>query len=143
MCESLTFNSVHSRQITCHKKKILVPGTTSHRSSRGLPAPQLHSCSPQPQAVQSVVRHFPASGVPYLIGPSLSSGCSPPMAHYEALAATGPCVLLRLSFQSFLEDHLPEYIPAFKFLFQAQPFTHPMWTTRNSKVHIREQKQQG
>ena len=113
--------------------KILVLGIASLRSSRGsAPSDHLHRDSipalHSPQAdvrkqgtwtTQSVVRQVPPSGVPDLVGPSLSSGCSLPRAHLEASASTGPRAL------------------------QAQPFTHPRLTTHHSKVHIRKQRQQG
>ena len=38
-------------------------------------------------------------------------------------------------FLSLLADHLPDYLPASKFLFQAQPFTHPRRTTEGGAHH--------
>ena len=131
---------------------------SSYRSSRG-PAPWdclHHHSTPalhSPQAdilleyirkhgtwtAHLVVRHVPASGVPDLVGPSLSSQRSLPVyrqvspppsgAHHEASAASGPRALLLLFFLALLADYLPDYLLASKFLFQAQPFTHPRRTT--------------
>ena len=72
-----------------------------------------------------------------------SPACAPFPGHTLRLQlpqAPVPCC--GLVFQLFLAVHLPEYLPVFKFLFQAQPFTHPRWTTRHSRVNIREQRQQ-
>ena len=109
----MSFQADHLPKNYLSPFKILVPGITSLKSSQGsAPSDYLHCDSiPALHSPQSDVpprAHQEARNLDNPVGRQTRS--TPPRAHLEASAATGPRALLRLSFQSFLAGHLPEYL---------------------------------